>query len=388
MSRPRATSGWRCFATTAPGLEPFLAEELAGLGLSGVKPGASGVAFRGDRTALMRVCLTSRVAHRVLWTLGDVDATSRESLYKGVRAAARWEGLIPPDKTLAVFASVRDAPAFHDTRMAGLTVKDAIVDAVRDARGARPSVSVDDPDVVVRLAVKGARGVLSLDGAGRQSLHARGYRTEAGEAPLRETIAAAMIVASGWDARTPLIDPLCGSGTLLIEAALYAKRVAPGLLREAHGFARWTGHRQDLLLRLTSDLKRATTRRCPPILGRDSDPAMLTLARANTERAGLPSAVTLERGDARAMKNPFPDAPPGVIVANPPYGHRLSDARAASELLNELGAVMRAEFRGWTGCFILPRDNVVRALGLPIIRRWPTRNGALEVEIVTVAVPR
>ncbi|TNF23453.1 MAG: RNA methyltransferase [Deltaproteobacteria bacterium] len=380
--------GWRCFATTAPGLEPFLAEELRALGVAGVKPGASGVAFRGDRETLMRVTMSARTAHRVLWTLGDVDASSRDALYQGVRAIARWQGLIPPTKTLAVFASVRDAPAFRDTRMAGLTVKDAIVDAVRDAVGARPSVSVDDPDVVVRLAVKGNRGVLSLDGAGRTSLHARGYRTEAGEAPLRETVAAAMILASGWDARTPLVDPMCGSGTLLIEAAYIAKRVAPGLLRDAHGFARWTGHRQDLLLRITTELKKEHTRRCPPLLGRDVDPALLDVAWDNAERAGVSSALRLERGDVRALVNPFPDAPTGVVVANPPYGQRLADDRAARELVAALGGRLREQFPGWVGCFILPRGGLARALDLPIEHRWPTKNGALDVEIVKVRVPR
>jgi len=383
----RSGGGWRCFATTAPGLEPFLAEELRGLGLSGIKPGASGVGFRGDREALMRVCMTSRTAHRVLWTLGDVDTSSREELYKGVRAAARWEGLIPPDKTLAVFASVRDAPAFRDTRMAALTVKDAVVDAVRDARGARPSVSVDDPDVVIRLSVKGRRGVLSLDGAGRTSLHARGYRTEAGEAPLRETVASAMILASGWEQRTPLIDPMCGSGTLLIEAAYIAKRVAPGLLRETHGFARWPGHRQDRLLRLTSELRREHTRRCPPILGLDVDPQMLRLARANSERAGLTSAIALDRIDVRALENPFPEAPTGVIVSNPPYGQRLGDDRAARELIAALGRRLRTQFPGWVGCFILPRG-LARALDLPLAGRWPTKNGALDVDIIRVEIPR
>ena len=361
------------------------------MGLEGVAPGASGVGFDGDREALMRVAMTARTAHRVLWTLGDVDASSREALYRGVRAVARWEGLIPPDRTLAVFASVRDSLAFRDTRMAGLTVKDAIVDAVRDVRGERPSVSVDDPDVVVRLAVKGRRGVLSLDGAGRGSLHSRGYRTEAGEAPLRETLAAAMIFASGWDTRTPLIDPMCGSGTLLIEAALIAKRIAPGLLREHHGFERWVGHRQDRLLRITSELRGETTRRCPPILGKDSDPAILAVARANTQRAGLPSAIELERGEVRALVNPFPNAPGGVVVTNPPYGHRLSDDRSAQELLHELGLRLCEHFRGWTACVILPRtkeEGAAEALGLPVERRWPTRNGSLEVEIIRCPIPR
>ena len=386
MSQP--PNGWRCFATTTPGLEPLLAAELRELGLDRVSEGPSGASFAGDRAALMRATLASRTAHRVLWTLGDLDVSSRESLYRGVRAIARWEGLIPPDKTLAVFASVRDAPAFNDTRMASLTVKDAIVDAVRDVRGSRPSVSVDDPDVVVRLAIKGRHGVLSLDAAGRTSLHARGYRTEAGEAPLRETLAAAMILASGWDGRSPIVDPMCGSGTLLIEAALFAKRVAPGLLREDFGFNRWPGHRADLYKRLRSDLERATVRRAPPILGLDRDGELLAVARANTERAGVPSAITLERADVRALVRPFPAAPPGVVVTNPPYGQRLETDRAALALLEDLGARLRAEFRGWTACVVLPRGGAARALGLPIDRRWPTRNGALEVEIVRCPIPR
>lgn len=387
MSQPRAARPWRCFATTAPGLEPFLADELRALGFDGVKPGHSGVAFAADRDGLVGACLELRTAHRVLWTLGDVDARDRDALYRGTRAVARWAGLIPPDKTLAVFATTRDAPVFRDSRIVALTVKDAIVDAVREARGARPSVDVADPDVVVRVAVKGARGVVSLDGAGRTSLHARGYRVDAGEAPLRETLAAAMIMASGWDGRAPLVDPMCGSGTLLIEAGHIAKRVAPGLVRLDHGFERWPGHRRDRLLRLRTALQARTVRARPLLQGFDVDEAALSAARGNAERAGISGSIGLALGDVRSLDNPAPRGAVGVVVSNPPYGHRLGDDGSARRLLEALGARLRAGFAGWTCCLVLPRS-LEGAVGLPIGQRWPTRSGDLEVAVVRYRVPR
>ncbi|MCA9518229.1 MAG: RNA methyltransferase, partial [Myxococcales bacterium] len=177
-----------CFATTAPGLEPFLERELRELGFEGLSRGPSGVAFEADRLGFMRACLSLRTAHRVLRTLGTADASSPEALYASVRRLVDWPAMAPPDKTLAVYATARDS-VFRDARLAGLTVKDAVVDAVRDALGARPSVDTKDPDLLLRVGVKGRHAVVSLDGAGKDSLHARGYRRDAGEAPLRETLA-------------------------------------------------------------------------------------------------------------------------------------------------------------------------------------------------------
>jgi putative N6-adenine-specific DNA methylase len=240
------------FVTTSPGLEQALLRELKGLGFDDLSKGRAGVSLRTDRSGLERLTASTRLGHRVLWQLAEVAAQDGDTLHRATRDAVRWAGLIPPGpdgaKTFAVHATCRDTPAFRDSRFAGLRVKDAICDSIRDQTGRRPDVAADDPDVFVRVSIVRGRGVISLDAAGKVSLHARGYRNDSGEAPLRETLAAALTSIAGWDGSSPLIDPMCGSGTILIEAALARLGVLPAhlsSLRPAYGFTRWPGFRAD-----------------------------------------------------------------------------------------------------------------------------------------------
>ncbi len=374
------------FATTARGLEPFLESELRGLGFKGVRPGFNGVAFRGGRGAAARACACLRTAHRVLLTLADVDAATPDALYRSVRQVADWPHLIPPDKTFAVFATARDS-AFNDARFAALRVKDAVVDAVRDALDRRPRVDVADPDVVLRLGVRKRSGVLSLDAGGRTSLHARGYRRDAGHAPLRETLAAAAVMASGWDGVAPLLDPFCGSGTLLIEAALIARRVAPALVRRApFGHERWPRHHAERHAAALERLRAAVRDARPPIFGADLDPRAIEIARANAARAGVGELLRLRDADARRI--PVPDGHRrGWIIANPPWGRRLGDQRAALGLARAFGRRLRQAFGGWRGCLVLHDEAQIDALELPTGQRWPVRSGPVDVWFVRFDVP-
>lgn len=352
----------RAFATTSPGLEPALASELSELGCRNVKKMRAGVGFDTDRHGLERATMSLRTAHRVLWTIGDVRAHDAASLYRSTRALARWHGLVPPDKTLAVFATCRDTPAFSDARFVALKVKDAIVDTVRETTGARPDVSVSDPDVVVRVSVARGRGVVSLDAAGKISLHARGYRLSAGAAPLRETLAAGILKLAGWDGAEPLVDPLTGSATIVIEAALAARGIVPGLARERYGFMRWPGFKSK---RREAFVAEARARIAPstkgPILGIERDRSLLGIAADNVRRAGVADDVRLLGGDGAAWDGELPSG--GLIVTNPPWGERMGDRVATQELLAALAAHWRRRGR-WRAAVLVPDTRAAEALAL------------------------
>lgn len=370
----------KAFATTSPGLERVLADELTHLGCKQVHKGRAGCGFSTDRVTLERVTISLVTAHRVLWTLGEVDAQDADRLYRGVRELVRWQGLVPADKTFAVFATCRDTPAFRDSRFAALRVKDAIVDVVREATGQRPDVSPDDPDVLVRVSIARGRGVVSLDAAGKTSLHVRGYRTEAGEAPLRESLAAALPRLAGWDGKVPLVDPMCGSGTIVIEAAMSARRIAPGSLRSDYGFMRWPGFKSERHEATVTSLRRASLPSTDvPLLGFDLDTALLAVAQSNAERAGVAADVRLAVGDATSVV----DVPSeGLLVTNPPWGARLGDQASTVELLKAVAAHWRTRGR-WSAAVLVPDQEAAHALGLTEERIIPLEAGGRDVLLVT-----
>ncbi|MFO0744992.1 MAG: THUMP domain-containing protein [Myxococcota bacterium] len=360
-------------------------------GYERVQPGVAGASFLASREALERACLVLRTAHRVLWTVGDVDAGDGDRLYRGVAALARWSELVPPDKTFAVHATARDNPAFRDARFAGLRTKDAIVDHVRDELGLRPSVDVADPDVQVRIAISGRRGVLSLDLAGRDSLHARGYRTQAGAAPLRESLAAGLLAIAEHRPDEPLLDPCCGSGTILIEAALAARAIAPGLAgHRGYGFERWPGFEPERLAKSIAGLERAIRPPLPTrLVGTDLDGQVLTMARENAERAGVSDDIRLLRNDAGSWSPPLElsRAGPGLIATNPPWGERLGDRQAADRLLERMAQRWREVLPGWRAAVLVGDRQQASLLRLADPRLVPLRHGALDVTLVLGRVP-
>jgi putative N6-adenine-specific DNA methylase len=362
------------FATAAKGTEPALRDELRELGFRGVRAARGGVHFRGALGEGFRACLELRCAVRVLAELGRFAAPSGDALYEGVRAID-WSAYLSPRHTLAVRAVCRSSALTHSQFIAQRT-KDGIVDPLRDHFGARPSVSLDDPDVVVFVHLVKDEATVYLD-LGGASLHRRGYRANALDAPLKETLAAAILRLSGWDRESPFADPMCGSGTLAIEACLWSRRVAPGLDIERFGFQRWALF-DDGLAAVWSDLRQAASARVvsagPPIFASDLDERAVVVTRDNARQAG--ARLVLARRDVADFR---PLAPPGFVVTNPPYGERLG---AAHDLYAALGRTIR-RLDGHVVTVLAGGPAMARAIELRPDRAHALFNGDLECRLLT-----
>jgi putative N6-adenine-specific DNA methylase len=372
----------RLYATAMRGTADVVARELTTLGFAGVRWDAGGCVFspgtESPFRAGMRAVLHLRSALRVLWPLATFAAPDADALYQGARAIA-WEDVLAVDRTFAIHATTSAPPPLAHAPFLGQRVKDAIVDRLRELRGGRPSVDRDRPDVLcyVRVAEDGQTSV-GLD-VGGGSLHQRGYRVDGGVAPLRETLAAALVLLTGWKADRPLVDPLCGSGTLLHEAALFALAIAPGLLRPAAGFERWPlfGDAENETWRALREEARARIR--PdlgvPLVGRDRDPDAIAAARANTARlpAAVGRALRFEVADVRELA---PFDPVATLISNPPYGERLA-GDAAPVFLRSLGQRLRG-LDGHTAFLLLPPAGHA-ALGMRASWERRLMNGPLAV---------
>ncbi|HEX9307752.1 MAG TPA: THUMP domain-containing protein [Anaeromyxobacter sp.] len=385
----------RFFATCAKGTEGALRRELVALKVGRVHGDRGGVGFEGPLEAGMRACLHARTAMRILLELGRFSAPSQEALYEGVRAVA-WEEWLTTRTTLAVEASVTSSAITH-SGYAALKVKDAIVDRLRDKLGARPDVDPKDPDFAVVLHLARGEAAISLDLAG-EPLHRRGYRAQTTIAPLKETLAAAVLALGGADPELPFVDPMAGSGTLAIEHALRARRIAPGLSR-AFGFQRWPVYRggpQSAWDRLKEEARAAILPRTPaPVIARDLHPKALAALRKNVAAAGLAADVVIEEGDARELAPRFPH---GFLVSNPPYGERLfsgeGDAGPGPRVQDKKIAgfyrglaEMLTRHSGWTVVLLSGNPALSRAMRLkPEIdhRLW---NGPLEVRLLRWRMP-
>lgn len=381
------------FATCARGVEPLLADELVALGARDVKPARAGVAFRGDIRAAYAACLWSRTASRVLMTLGQVPADTVDGLYEGIRAMP-WEDHISPDGTLAVDFASDTNPAFRNTMFGAQKVKDAIVDRLRDRFGRRPSVDPVAPDVRVNVRVRTGKATVSIDLAG-DALHRRGYREAGvqGAAPLKESLAAAVLLFAGWREVAArggaLVDPMCGSGTLLIEGAWIAGDVAPGLIRPYFGFAGWLGHDADAWDGLLADADgraEAGLAKLPPIAGSDSDPAAVELALANLARAGLRGRVSARPGRMEQMLPPE-GATSGLVAVNPPYGERIGERAALLTTYRMFGERLRREFPGWRAAVLTDDDALASAVGLVPEESHRLYNGPIHVRLDVAPVP-
>lgn len=305
------------FATAARGTEVALRDELREHRFWRVRADRGGVNFEGDLSEAGRACLESRIAVRVLAKVGTCGARDGQALYDGIRAID-WRPWITPRHTLAVSSVSKDSALTH-TQFVAQRTKDAIVDQLRDATGSRPSVDREDADLRVFVHVVRDQATVHLDCSG-ESLHRRGWRARIGEAPLKETLAAAILRMSGWDRTSPLSDPMCGSGTLPIEADLWARKVAPGLLRDRFGFERWPSHTRQEATRMR-ELREAARARVLPegpfVEGSDVDPAVLAHAKANGKAAGSRAVFRVRPLAA------FKPSPGTWVVTNPPYGERL-----------------------------------------------------------------
>lgn len=377
-----------CFATCAPGIEPLLQAEAKALKLARVERQTGGVYFEGGARDLARANLELRTAVRVLRRLERFRAEDADELYAGASRIA-WERFLAPDGTLAVTAQSTQ-PGLDHTAFVAQRVKDAVVDRLREQHGARPDVDRDDPDLRVHVHLFGGRATVSLDSSGA-SLHKRGWRRHQGRAPLAETLAAAVVLLSGWDRRSPLIDPFCGSGTLLIEAGLLASDIAPGLFRERFGFERWRDHDPAPIAKLRADAReRVRVPKKLRLIGRDLDPEQVAGARENAAAAGLGDVLDVQQGDAREL-----ELKPGWnawIVTNAPYGVRVGGVRVGGEaelieLHQRFGALLRESARGYHLALLAGNPRLGKALGLRPEERIALKNGGLDVELLRCEFP-
>jgi putative N6-adenine-specific DNA methylase len=343
------------------------------------------VSGRGDLATYYRLHLRARLPFRLLRTLARFPCGNREALAAGVQAAADWERWLPPEACLRVEASGA-TPALSHSHYTALTVKNALVDWQRQRWGARSSVNLHDPDLALHLHLQHdhrtglSEAVLSLDGGGGASLHRRGYRSAMGAAPLKENLAAGLIALSGWDGTVPLVDPMCGSGTLLIEAAAMALNLPAGIDQgqpRAFGFQRWPDFDAAVWQRELEACQRplASSRTLPPLLGMERDPEVLAQAQGNAERAGVAGHVLFEPGDFAEL---CPPAGPGMVVVNPPYGARLGETELLRELYDDLGQWLRQRCPGWTAWLLSGNPELTAALRLKASRRIPVSNGGID----------
>ncbi|MCL2447993.1 MAG: THUMP domain-containing protein [Polyangiaceae bacterium] len=366
----------RFFATAAKGTEPALRDELRELRLPGVRADRGGVHFEGDLPHAARACLWSRIAVRVLLEIASFDAPHERALYDGARGVD-WREWVTPRTTVAVRASCRASRLAHSQFVAQKT-KDAIVDAIRDGAGARPSVDRDDPDVAVAVRLARDAATLYLDMSGA-SLHERGWRAHAVSAPLRETLAAAILRLSGWNREDALVDPMCGSGTLAIEAAAWSRNVAPGLSRARFGFERWASHDDDMRRRMREMRERARTLVSPAgaeVIASDTDSAAVQATRENARAAGV--EVEVRQGDACHVESPGPRA---TLVTNPPYGERIEATAGLYEGFAR--ALRRARFG--RVAILAGTPAIARAMGRPADRFWVLYNGPIECRLLVYA---
>ncbi len=380
------TTVQRWFATCPKGMEYLLRDELFVLGAEDAHEALSGVHFSGELALAYRACLWSRLASRILMPLDSFDAADDEALYRGV-AAIDWSQHLGESDTLAVDAISNSSQLTH-TRFIAQRVKDAIVDQFRAATGGRPSVDTATPSIRLNVLLRRNRATLSLDLAGTP-LHRRGWRRGQGEAPLKENLACAMLIRAGWPAMAEaggaLVDPMCGSGTLPIEAALMAADVAPGLRREYFGFLGWHQHNAALWDGLLEEARERAERGLAAcrltILGADRDTRMIELARTNADAAGVAGFVGFVQGDAESLVRPV-DLGTGLVIVNPPYGERLGANADLAVMYRAFGARLQEEFVGWDAAIIVADEELGHALGLRAHRKYTLYNGAIECRLL------
>lgn len=362
-------------AKTFQGLEEVLAEELRAMGAENVEPGRRMVSFKGNKEMLYRANLQCRTALRILKPFYTFKAHTPEKLYDRVKEYD-WSTLLNPEKTFAIEVTV-NSENFTNSRFVTYKVKDAIVDWFRDrdSEGRRPGVRLTDADVVINVHISGAEVILSLDSSG-PSLHRRGWREAQTEAPINEVLAAGIILKSGWKGDRPFIDPMCGSGTFLVEAALIAANIAPGIYRKNFAFENWPDFDQDLFDSIYNDDSNEREVSCQ-IIGADISPKAIDIARRNLKRAGVSKYVDLQLKPLSAWEEAPTD---GVLITNPPYGERLKP-EDIDGLYKQLGTKLKHVFTGYHAWVIGYKDETMANIGLAPSSRDQLMNGSLQCEL-------
>jgi len=361
-------------ATCSHGLERSLSDELGSLGALDVVIRRRAVTFVGDLATLYAVNLRSRLSIRVLVELASGQTKDRDALY-ALASSVPWEELLVPTQTLAV-AATGGSPVFRRVDLAALVVKDAVVDRLSLRQGVRPNVDRKQPDLRVNVHLSAERSAVSLDSSGPPLSH-RGYRPRGGPAPLAESLAAGVLTLAGYDGTSGLLDPMCGTGTIVTEAAMIATRTAPGL-RRSFAFERWPFHRPELLDRLRKEAW-ATQRAAPaPILAWDADQRAVAATQRNLVAAGVQHAVQVERRDVNHLQ-----ATPGtLVITNPPWGRRLGNVEELRSLYRRLGSRLKHHAPDCTAWLLVGEPALAREVGLRPQRRVPLFNGSVECRLL------
>ncbi len=377
--------------TCPKGLEGLLLDEAIGLGLEEAREQTAAVRGFAGMEVAYRLCLWSRLANRVLLVIDRFATTNAETLYEGVHQVD-WSEHLQATGSLAVEFSGHGS-GIDNTHFGALKVKDAIVDKLRTATGERPSIDKLNPDLRVHLRLDRGQAVLSLDLSGH-SLHQRGYRLQQGAAPLKENLAAAVLIRAGWPriaaAGGALTDPMCGVGTFLIEGAMIAADIAPNLRRERWGFTAWLGHVPALWNRLHAEAQaraEAGLARQPLwIRGYEADPRLIQPAKNNIERAGLASWIRVYQGDVATFE-PRPDQnQKGLVICNPPYGERLGDEASLVYLYQNLGERLRQACLGWEAAVLTSAPDLGKRMGIRSHKQYAFWNGALPCKLLLIKV--
>ena len=393
MTELSQTAPLNLLATCPKGIEGLLADELTALGAEPGKTTVAGVYFSADQATAYRVCLWSRLANRVILLLAREAMIETAEQVRDVVARISWSQHLAPGKTLAVDFHGRSDHIRH-TRFGAQTVKDGVVDALQLAGQERPNVDTKTPDLRIYAHLHRANLSLGIDLSG-ESLHRRGYRRDVGHAPLKENLAAALLVRAGWPERAkagePLIDPLCGAGTLLIEAALMAADQAPNLNRERFGFHDWAGHQDAVWSELKREAEARASigrKRCKTeLMGFDQSPAALTAAKSNAMRAGIPALITLHGQSLAQLTRPETlTAEQGLLITNPPYGERLGELPELVQLYAQLGEKAKALFPGWTLAMFTGNPDLGHRLGLRAHKQYALKNGALDAKLLLMEI--
>ena len=385
MTRNRS---YPVFLTTARGLENVAAREAGEITGNEVKETRAGVSLTAPLGKIYRLCLESRSVNRILVTIAGFGFSKPGDIYEECRNIA-WTDHFDVSVSFAVDCTVtrnRDI----NPRFGVLSLKDAVVDSFRERTGRRPDVRTDSPGISFNLHIDGTGAAVNIDFAGG-SLHQRGYRTEGGAAALKETLAAGILLKAGWremvreNPDSALVDPLCGSGTFPIEAALIASGTAPGILHRnaGFGFANWKHHDEGLYRSILTELS-AGIRKPGRIFGYDRDKRAVAAAWGNAERAGLEKSIHFERRELHELVRPPGAGDAGLVAVNPPYGKRLEEREHLPALYQTLGRTLKAEFAGWRAAVIAPEDELGRALGLKAFKVSGLYNGEIPCKLVQI----
>ncbi|EPQ8822259.1 bifunctional 23S rRNA (guanine(2069)-N(7))-methyltransferase RlmK/23S rRNA (guanine(2445)-N(2))-methyltransferase RlmL [Klebsiella pneumoniae] len=367
------------FASTARGLEELLKTELEGLGATDCQVVQGGVHFQGDTRLLYQSLMWSRLASRIMLPLGECRVYSDLDLYLGVQAIP-WTEMFNPGATFAVhFSGLNDE--IRNSQYGALKVKDAIVDSFTRKNLLRPNVDRESPDLRINVWLNKETAHISLDLSG-EGLHLRGYRDGTGMAPIKENLAAAIVMRSGWVPGTPLLDPMCGSGTLLIEAAMLATDRAPGLHRGHWGFGGWAQHDDGIWKEVKAEAQTRARQGLAAyesrFYGSDVDARVIERARRNARRAGIGELIDFDVKDVAQLNNPLPKGPYGTVISNPPYGERLESEPALIALHSLLGRIMKSQFGGWNLSVFSASPELLSCLQLRADKQFKAKNGPLD----------